>query len=141
MKKLFLPILFTLSFFLPVGVAHAGFADVFTERFNNTVEDVYAKPEQIETVLPTAIGNIINMILGFAGVILIVIITYAAFLWLTARGDEGQVEKAKTWLRNGIIGLIITLMAFSITSFIVTTLQNSLQSTSGSTAMILNNQG
>jgi len=121
---------FIIFCFLSLGLAfpaQAGFSSVFTDKFSGTVEQVYTPSEDIETVLPTAIGSIIQLIIGFAGVILLIIITYASFLWLTARGNEDQVTKAKAWLRNGIIGLIITLMAFAITSFIVNSVRDALR--------------
>ena len=127
-RAIFLSLVFLSSFFVYFLPAQAGFTDVFTQRFSGTIEEVYNQPADIQTVLPTAIGNFIRLILGFAGVILLVIITYASFLWLTARGNEDQVTKAKTWMKNGIIGLIITLLSFSITSFIVGQITASLQS-------------
>jgi hypothetical protein len=48
-----------------------------------------------------------------------ILIVYAGFLWMTARGNEQTVEKAQTIIRSSVIGLIIVLGAYSITSFIV----------------------
>jgi hypothetical protein len=45
---------------------------------------------------------------------------YAGILWMTAQGNEQQVSKAKNLLINATIGLIITLAAYAITSFIGT---------------------
>jgi len=75
-----------------------------------------------QDTLPSIIGRIINAVLGFLGVVLIVIIIYAGFLWMTAGGSEEQVGKAKQWMINAIIGLVIVLLAYAITSFVVTKL-------------------
>jgi hypothetical protein len=41
---------------------------------------------------------------------------------MTARGDEGKVEKAVDIIRASIIGLIITLSAYAITFFVTSRL-------------------
>ncbi len=60
------------------------------------------------------IGKLINGLAGVLGVLIFLIILYAGFLWLTAGGNEDQVTKAKTWLRNGLIGLFIVIAAYAI---------------------------
>jgi amino acid transporter len=72
-----------------------------------------------ETYLAETIGGIIKMALGFLGLILVVLIIYGGFLWMTAGGNEEQVKKAKKFLENAIIGLIIVILAYSITYFVI----------------------
>ena len=72
-----------------------------------------------QTDLLTIIGRIINIALGFLGVILLCIMLYAGFLWMTAGGDEEKVKTAQKWIRNAIIGLIIIVSAFGITQMIL----------------------
>lgn len=59
--------------------------------------------------------NIVNFILTFLGVIFFLIILYAGWLWLTARGNNEAVERAKKILQEAIIGLIIVFFARLIT--------------------------
>ena len=68
------------------------------------------------------IGRIIQVALGLVGVVLLVFIIYAGFLWMTAGGNEEQIANAKKVLKNAVIGLIIVLCAFSIAQFIITSL-------------------
>ncbi|MFH1711859.1 MAG: MMCAP2_0565 family pilin-like conjugal transfer protein [Patescibacteria group bacterium] len=75
------------------------------------------------TTLPQLIGTLISAVLGFLGIILLVIILYAGFLWMTAGGNDEQVKKAKKWMINGIIGLVITLGAYAVSQFVITALQ------------------
>ena len=44
------------------------------------------------------IGRIIQIALGFLGVIAVVIVMYAGSLWMTSDGDEEKVTKAKSGL-------------------------------------------
>ncbi len=64
----------------------------------------------------------INTVLGLLGVIFLVIIIYAGFLWMTAGGNDDQVGKAKKWLVNGIIGVVIVIAAYSISYFVLSAL-------------------
>ncbi|MCX6782297.1 MAG: pilin [Candidatus Magasanikbacteria bacterium] len=64
-------------------------------------------------------ANIIRIALGFVGIVLIVLIMYGGFLWMTAGGNEEQIGKAKKILVNAIIGLIIILSAYAIVLFIM----------------------
>lgn len=65
------------------------------------------------------VGRIINVVLGVLGTIATVLIFYAGFLWMTAGGEEEQVTKAKTVLYSSIIGLVIILSAYAISTFVV----------------------
>lgn len=70
------------------------------------------------TYLSTRIGLIIGAVLSFIAVIFMILVIYAGILWMTARGNEQQVERAKTLLVQSIIGLIIVFSAYAITRFI-----------------------
>jgi len=71
------------------------------------------------TPLKTTIGNVIGVLLGFLGIVMVVLIIYGGFLWMTAGGDEAKVTKAKTIIRNAIIGIVIILAAYIITGFVI----------------------
>lgn len=72
-----------------------------------------------EQSLPVVIGKIIRIVLSVVGVVLLVIVIYAGFLWMTAGGSPEQIEKAKKWLTNGVIGLVIILFSYSIVTYII----------------------
>lgn len=74
------------------------------------------------------VGNLIGIFLSVLGVIFLVLTVYAGYLWMTARGDEQQVTKAKDVLKAAMIGIAITLGAYAISSFVIDRLQ---QSTTG----------
>ncbi len=69
--------------------------------------------------LEDIIGGIISALLGFLGIIFLIIIIYAGFLWMTAGGNSDQIDKAKKWLINGVIGLILLLAAYAIVNFVI----------------------
>lgn len=72
--------------------------------------------------LPTLIGRIINVVMGFIGVILLFYILYAGFLWMTAGGEEKKTTEAKNMIKNAIIGLVILVAAVAISNFVISQL-------------------
>lgn len=74
--------------------------------------------------LPETIGNIITVVLGFLGIIFIVIIIYAGFIWLLSNGDDGKIKKAKGMIINSIIAVVIIFLAYAITTFVFSTIIN-----------------
>lgn len=60
------------------------------------------------------LGSVINVLLSFLGVIFTSLVVYGGYRWLTARGNEQQVEQAKGIIRHAIIGLFITVSAGAI---------------------------
>jgi hypothetical protein len=65
---------------------------------------------------------IIRIILGFLGILAVVIILIGGFKWMTAAGNEEGVEEAKKILIAGVIGLAIVLAAWGIASFVLSSL-------------------
>lgn len=85
---------------------------------------------QVEQVidLPTSdvrvvIAKIINVALGFLGIAVVLLILYGGFVWMTAGGDEKKIETAKKIITNAVIGLIIIVLSFAISSFVLSRLQ------------------
>jgi TRAP-type C4-dicarboxylate transport system permease small subunit len=69
-----------------------------------------------------AIGRIIRIILGFTGLIAIVIILWGGFRWMTAGGSEEKVKTAKGILTAGAIGLFLVFAAYAIATFVINVL-------------------
>lgn len=65
---------------------------------------------------------VIQVLLGFLGIIAIIIILYGGFVWLTSAGNEEKVGQAKKIITAGIIGLVIIFVSYAIASFVITQL-------------------
>lgn len=65
------------------------------------------------------IGLIITTVLTFVGVVFLILAIYGGYLWMMARGNDEQVEKAKKTITNAIIGLVVVLAAYAISWYIV----------------------
>lgn len=73
------------------------------------------------------VGRLINVALGFLGVIAVVIILIGGFKWMTAGGNEDKVAEARKMIGYGVIGLIIILAAWAVATFVINTIYTATQ--------------
>ena len=67
--------------------------------------------------LSARVGELIGVILGFVGVIFLILIIYAGITIMTANGNKTKVEEARKTITGAVIGLIVVLSAYAITAF------------------------
>ena len=84
-----------------------------------------ATGEPVYSTTTTSIGSwvgshLIAPAIAIAGVIFLILMIYAGFLWMTARGEAPQIKKAQDTMIRAVIGLAIILAAYAITRFIFT---------------------
>jgi len=72
--------------------------------------------------LPVLIGSIIQIVLSLLGLVFFVLTFYGGYVWLLAKGDEKEVEKAQGILRMAVIGLLIIVSAYAISYFVFSSL-------------------
>ena len=89
--------------------ATAGKVDAFKSQINTTYNTDF---------LATKVGQLIGTVLAFVGVLFLILMIYAGLMWMTAGGNEQTVDKSKTLIINAIIGLVIVLAAYGLTSFV-----------------------
>lgn len=83
-----------------------------------------------ETIDPRlAAASIIQMVLQLLGMIFVSLVVLAGFWLITAKGDEGKIEKAHNTIQAAIVGLIIILMSYSITRFVGNQVRASIEGT------------
>lgn len=70
------------------------------------------------------IGRIINVALGFLGVIAVAIILLGGFKWMTAGGNEEKTSEARKLLGAGVIGLVIILASWAIATYVINALSS-----------------
>lgn len=115
----------SLSFCLLLGLFCCGVA--FAQDFNPITglrQSVTGTGLDKTNDLPSFVGNVVKGILGFVGVLFLVLTIYAGVLWMLARGEEGKITKARGIIIAAITGLIIVMLSYAITTFIVGALDN-----------------
>jgi hypothetical protein len=64
------------------------------------------------------VASFIKIALSTIGIIFTTLTVISGYNILTAGGDESKIEKAKKTIQACVIGLLITMSAYSITSFV-----------------------
>ena len=65
------------------------------------------------------IARIIREAMAFIGIVMVVLMLYAGFLWMTAAGSDEQIGKAKKIIVAAIIGLAVVLSSYALTGFVI----------------------
>lgn len=65
------------------------------------------------------VASLIRVFLGILGVILLVMIIYAGFLYATAAGDEERASSARNTLLYAIIGIVIIAGAWILSDYVI----------------------
>lgn len=66
------------------------------------------------------VGNtIVKLLLGLSGSVMLLMVVYGGFLWLSSSGNSSQVEKGKKVVTGALIGLIIVFGAYTAVQFIL----------------------
>jgi len=73
-----------------------------------------------------AVGSIIQFFLGFLGILAVILFLYAGFLYMTAGGEEAKITKAKAYMKNAVIGIVIIMASYIIVYFVITEIQSEL---------------
>ena len=121
-KNIFIAILIASAVFAPALPVLAQI-DVITDKLKtdtNAQSEAFLEEAGLnkDISLAEVVSVIIYAFLSILGVVFIVLIIYAGFLWMTSAGSEEKIKKAKDIMLAAVIGLIIIFSAYAITVFI-----------------------
>ena len=109
-------------YWLPTIVLADGEKKGLKDRLKKVAEEGAGFPENTQegsVYFAEKIGEIVNILLAFLGVIFIVLIIYGGFLWMTAGGNEDQVGRAKKFITNATIGLVVVMLSYALAYFVL----------------------
>ena len=69
-------------------------------------------------------GRITNVILLIVGIVSVVMLIYGGLRYILSGGDSKKVTDAKNTILYAIIGLIISLLAYAIVNFVLSSVFN-----------------
>lgn len=126
-RKTVVTAIFVVSVFLFLGLVF-GMEPVFADAGGDTfgVTEVNNSTGLGNADIRVIIGKIIRAALGLLGAVTVVIIMYGGFNIMTAAGNEEKVLKGRKIITNGVIGLVITMMAFTIAHWAITQLSKAI---------------
>ncbi len=89
----------------------------------NILSDWLNLPEKDPRLI---VAELINVFVGFLSLIFVILILHAGFLFMISGGDKEKTDRAKRSIGNALIGLILVLSAWTITTFSIDTIINAL---------------
>ncbi len=65
------------------------------------------------------VGNMLNLVYFIGGIIAVIVIVIAGLTFVTSSGDAARIKKARTAIFDAAVGLVVIMMAFTITYFVI----------------------
>ena len=100
---------------VPVEAASCGSAKQCIDQ-GLTASGASGTPGDLSTIL-TTVTNILLFLMGAVSVIMIII---GGFRYVTSQGDQTQMQSAKNTILYAVIGVVVSIAAYAIVSFVVT---------------------
>ena len=82
------------------------------------LKDTAKQAQYQESDIYTTLSTVISLILVTMGIVFLTIIIYAGLRWMTARGNEEFINKAKDAMFGAIMGLILVSISYALSAFI-----------------------
>lgn len=118
MRKKILSTLTLLILTLPNLVLTQGNLNDAGKQLNKVAGEQGAGYSEASGDIGNFTGILINSALTLVGLIFLVLMVYGGYLWMTDRGNEDQVDKAKKIITAAIIGIAIIMGAYAITQYV-----------------------
>lgn len=64
-------------------------------------------------------NNIISVVLSVIGVLAVGVMIYGGVMYIMSTGDAAKVNRAKHIIMYGLIGLVVSLLAYLIVQFVI----------------------
>ena len=65
------------------------------------------------------VKDTLNLVIGLSALVAVGVLVYSGFLYITASGDEGKIEKATRGIAYAIIGLVLAFISVLIVNFVL----------------------
>ena len=116
MKKFKTILFFILCFIILFSQVNFAFAATIDPGFQ-IIEGPLGLPKADVRIV---MARLINQATGLLGIVTVLVLLFGGFSWMVSFGDEEKVQKAKSTIASGIIGLIIIMVSFSLANYILT---------------------
>lgn len=103
----------------PVSLAGAAPADVFENNPGCTSASGTNICGGTGDGLFAVIKTVIQVLLIAAGVIAVIVIIVGGLRYMTSNGEQAQVKGAKDTILYAVIGLVVTVLAYAIVTWVV----------------------
>ena len=118
LNKYLLLFFFLSGFFVASPILAASLKDGFSTT--GDLKDFANSANYTESHAPEYyVGLVLNGLFSILGIIAMGLLFYSGFVWMTARGNEAKVTKAKDNITEALIGLIILVGSYALTTFLI----------------------
>ena len=100
---------------MPVQAASCGSAKQCIDQ-GLSASGTSSTPNSLSSVL-TTVTNILLFLMGAISVIMIIV---GGIRYATSQGDQTQMQSAKNTILYAVIGVVVSIAAYAIVSFVVT---------------------
>jgi hypothetical protein len=66
-----------------------------------------------------ALHTVLNTVYMWAGIIAVLVIVIAGVMYSVSQGEQAKITRAKDMIIGAVIGLVVIIMAFVITQFVL----------------------
>lgn len=87
---------------------------------DTAMQTPFAEAVKSKKTLPQVVGDVISVGLSLIGLLFLGLALYGGFKWMTAQGNEKDVQTGRDTIINATIGIILIVSAYVITNFIFT---------------------
>ena len=87
---------------------------------NSYAECNLPEKETNERDLMETVVTVINVIVGVVGIVAVAVIVIGAVFFVISTGEAAKTTRARNTIIYGVVGLVISLLAFAIVNFVLT---------------------
>ena len=84
---------------------------------SNQVGQAFGESDGTPKDIREIVALVISIFLQFLGIIFVALIIMAGFNYMTSQGNEEKIEKALSQIKAGVIGLVIIMASYAITTY------------------------
>lgn len=67
----------------------------------------------------SSLSGILYIVYTVAGMVCVIVLLVAGYLFVTSRGDAAQMKRSKDAIRGAVVGIVVVTVAFTLTQFIL----------------------
>lgn len=69
--------------------------------------------------LMTTVNRVINIVIGIVAIVAVVVMIIGGVYFIISQGDSAKITRARNTILYGLVGLVVSLLAFAIVNFVL----------------------
>lgn len=85
----------------------------------NSLAECNIEPGNSPSDVKSVVQSVLKVIFGILGVVAVIVMILGGFYLMTSQGDASKVTRGKNTILYGLVGLVISFLAFAIVNFVL----------------------